>query len=499
PRDEYEVIFVDDGSTDGTGERLDALAAEQDVVRAEHIPNSGWPGRPRNVGTDLARGEYVLDVDNDDWLGPQALEPLHAAAVADGADVVVGKVVGHGKFVARELFEANRSHVSLAWEPLVRLLSPHKLFRRAFLAEHGLRFPEGRRRLEDHVFVMRAYFAAQDRISILADYPCYHWMLRGKETNASWSRMDPAGYYANVREVLDIVEDNVPPGPERERLLAHWHRSKGLQRLDGAVFLRRDRDYNREIFDAVRALTLERFPVAIDRFLPFNLRMRAHLVRGGDLDGVYALAAFEAQLKARVRVTEVREDGCGVALALEGRLRGDGSRLLYRRDGDGRLVWHPPPDLRERLAGADLDATRSVPRGHVQPLLRSVGEQTEHVLPSAGDVRLDEGDAGLLTPVVSATARLDPAVAAVGSSLPAGEWQLVVPVRIGGFNATAMTVKTLAADGSERRRAPLTFTVTGDGRLDRPSWARRHLSGRAPRLAQAVRRAGRGARGAEGR
>ncbi|MGI8621977.1 MAG: glycosyltransferase family 2 protein, partial [Solirubrobacteraceae bacterium] len=94
PRDEYEVIFVDDGSTDGTGARLDALAAEHHVVRAEHIPNSGWPGRPRNVGTDLARGEYVLYVDNDDWLGPQALERLHAVAVADGADVVVGKVVG---------------------------------------------------------------------------------------------------------------------------------------------------------------------------------------------------------------------------------------------------------------------------------------------------------------------------------------------------------------------------------------------------------------------
>jgi poly(ribitol-phosphate) beta-N-acetylglucosaminyltransferase len=57
PADEYEAIFVDDGSTDGTGARLDALAAEQPNVRVEHIPNSGWPGRPRNVGTDLARGD----------------------------------------------------------------------------------------------------------------------------------------------------------------------------------------------------------------------------------------------------------------------------------------------------------------------------------------------------------------------------------------------------------------------------------------------------------
>ena len=47
-------------------ERLDALAAAHDHVRVTHIPNSGWPGRPRNVGIDMARGEYVYFVDNDD-------------------------------------------------------------------------------------------------------------------------------------------------------------------------------------------------------------------------------------------------------------------------------------------------------------------------------------------------------------------------------------------------------------------------------------------------
>src|SRR3954447_25955085 len=80
PASEYEAIFVDDGSTDGTGERLDALAAEHEHVRVQHIPNSGWPGKPRNVGTDLARGEYVLYVDNDDWLGEEALERLYDRA-----------------------------------------------------------------------------------------------------------------------------------------------------------------------------------------------------------------------------------------------------------------------------------------------------------------------------------------------------------------------------------------------------------------------------------
>src|SRR3954454_20928630 len=129
PDDQYEVIFVDDGSTDGTPARLDELAAQHGNVRVEHIPEQGWRGRPRNVGIDMARGDYVYFVDNDDWIGPEALERLHATAPRDDADVVIGKVVGDGKYVPRGLFRANRSGVTIESHPimLVGLLTPHKL------------------------------------------------------------------------------------------------------------------------------------------------------------------------------------------------------------------------------------------------------------------------------------------------------------------------------------------------------------------------------------
>lgn len=475
PHDEYEAIFVDDGSTDGTGERLDALAAEHDVIRVEHIPNSGWPGRPRNVGTDLARGEHVLYVDNDDYLAPEALERLHAKAVADGADIVVGKVVGHDKFVSRELFEADRSGVTIAWHPLIRLLSPHKLFRRSFLAEHGIRFPEGRRRLEDHVFVMQAFFAAEDRISILASYPCYHWMLRPDKDNASWGQMDPEAYYGNLREVIDIIEANVEPGTrEWRRLLSHWYRSKVLWRLTGAPFLRREPAFNRELYDACRAVTVERFPVAIDKWLPFALRVRSHLLRADDLDGLYAFARFEVGLRARVRVKRFAREPHVARLRLEARLQG----LQYRREGE-RVIWYPPPELRERLEGLELDFTKSVERAHLTPVLRAVADKTEVVLDAKHEVELrpvDEEDERIVTPVLVAELEVP-----VGALAP-GEWQLVVPVRISGLSHTAMTVRL------RDRTQPLNLVVRPDGTFHKPSFIRRNISGRAPKLVRLARR-----------
>jgi glycosyltransferase involved in cell wall biosynthesis len=462
-KDEYEAIFVDDGSTDGTGERLDALAEQFPFIKVRHIPNSGWPSRPRNVGTDMAEGEYVLYADNDDYLAPEACERMYDRAVADGADVLVGKVVGHDKFVSRELFAEDRSRVTVAWEPLIRLLSPHKLFRRAFLDTHAIRFPEDTRRLEDHVFVMKAFFAAEDRISILGSYPCYHWMLRPAKDNASFARMEPVSYFDSLRQVLDVVEANTEEGTrERERLLAHWYRSKALWRLTGAVFLRRDEDFNRAIYDEVLRLTRERFPPPIDRFLPFGLKMRSHILRNDDLEGIYAMARFEAGLRGRIRLTHLDYARDTAELAFEARLRGG-----LRVTPDGR--WDPPEELRPHVEGADLDAKKSIAHALVQPLLRAVADKTERVLDPQMEAGVEKG-----VPVVRARAT-------VPAGLDPGEWQLVVPVRIMGFHHTAMTVRQ-----GDARPVPLTFRVRRDGRLDRPSWTRRHLSGRAPWLKRVV-------------
>ncbi|HEV2770861.1 MAG TPA: glycosyltransferase family A protein [Solirubrobacteraceae bacterium] len=483
PPEDLELIFVDDGSTDATPQRLDALAAGHAHVRVRHIPNSGWPGRPRNVGLDLARGEHVLFADNDDWLGREALERLHATALRDDADVVVGKVVGHGKFVPRGLFSANRRSVTLAeWPALLGLLTPHKLFRRTLLDEHGIRFPEGRRRLEDHMFVVHALFHAR-AVSVLADYPCYHWVRRDADANASYRPFEAVGYYQNVREVLDLVDEHTEPGPLRDRLSAHWYRGKMLGRVGGPYFLRRDADHRRELHREVRRLALERYSRQVDAGLPLNLRVRSHLLREATYESLEALAAVEDELRAKPALRHLSRQGDAVVLRVEASLVSAGKPLSFVRRA-GRLLWIPPAPLHEALPPEALDATEELPASRAQLFLRSTADRSEYVIPGQTEVRLEDADGPgeRVRAVLLTEARLVPATAAAGSPLPPGDWEVFAVVTVAGFS----TPRRVRGPGDD----PLTLIVDPAGRVvERRTALSRRVAHRVPWAARLARRA----------
>ena len=86
--DNWELIVIDDGSTDQSKDICDDMGRQDQRIVVVHKPNSGQADS-RNVAIGMARGEYVFFVDSDDWIAPNTLEYLLDCQAQSRADAVV--------------------------------------------------------------------------------------------------------------------------------------------------------------------------------------------------------------------------------------------------------------------------------------------------------------------------------------------------------------------------------------------------------------------------
>jgi CDP-glycerol glycerophosphotransferase len=255
--DRIEVIAVDDGSTDDSGQALDDFAAaEPHTVRVIHQQASGSPSGPRNLGIELARGEFVFFLDADDYLGVEALERLVAMAEEQESDVVLGKGQGvDGRVPPVSMFKRTQPRADLYSSRIYWTLGPWKLYRRSLLNEHGIRFPADRRIGEDQLFTFNAYYHARN-ISVVADYDCYYIVQRDDGGNLHTGGTPvPEGREFSAKPLLltmaELVASKVPAGPERDHLMKrHWE-VEG-DNMFAAFALESEPERRQRHFDALR-------------------------------------------------------------------------------------------------------------------------------------------------------------------------------------------------------------------------------------------------------
>ncbi len=151
--DRYELLLVDDGSTDGSGKICDELAGSDPHVRVFHQKNSGMCAA-RNAGMREAEGEYITFCDNDDVVLPGFLAQPYALAEKTGADAVR---FCRKRIVTRDdevLFFTETGGFPETFIPAEQIGSRYAdiksagnavwagMYRRAFLAENDLFFDE---------------------------------------------------------------------------------------------------------------------------------------------------------------------------------------------------------------------------------------------------------------------------------------------------------------------------------------------------------------------
>lgn len=173
---DIEIILVDDGSTDGSGELCDAIFDTR--VRVIH-KNNGGVSSARNAGLDVATGDYIAFLDADDLILPDTYSRLLGAAEATGADITqCAMVCVEADGTERTVYQP-KGRIILDYPFSRRELTRHicygccsKLYRRELVAD--IRFDEGYPIGEDLLFNLCCISRAR-RLSVTA-HPGYRYI-----------------------------------------------------------------------------------------------------------------------------------------------------------------------------------------------------------------------------------------------------------------------------------------------------------------------------------
>lgn len=227
-----ELILVDDGSKDRSGEILDSFAAKDSRVMVIHKENGGVSSA-RNAGLEAARGEFVSFIDSDDWIAPNTCELALKAARDHSVDlvqynfckVVDGRIRESKKRFNKEglypLPSSLRKFYNTGWNSVCL-----KLIRRSFLLENGLKFFDWSYHSEDQAFSFMM-FSYLKEFYCISDV-CYFIVSRRESAIHS---IDTAGYLNRVRTLKVLQEELVKRGrhPEFIRMARKFERHNALK------------------------------------------------------------------------------------------------------------------------------------------------------------------------------------------------------------------------------------------------------------------------------
>ena len=238
PESDFEVIAVDDGSTDDSPAILKRFASEMQNLRIVRQENGGLSAA-RNTGLGLARGDWLAFADSDDRVLPGTYARWLQQAEAGSLDMLLGNGVYHyeGRQADRPIFDGVAATPVIPGGEWLRLrlqakFLPHMvwlhLYRREFIERHGFRFVP-RLIHEDVIWTTRALLRA-GRVQYDPEpsylYRVHARRLEGAALGRHLDRVIASSIY-NARQLAAIVRNEVRD-PELARLI-------GWQLADGAM------------------------------------------------------------------------------------------------------------------------------------------------------------------------------------------------------------------------------------------------------------------------
>ncbi|RHP33332.1 glycosyltransferase family 2 protein [Lachnotalea sp. AF33-28] len=263
---DFELILVDDGSTDGSGEICDSYANKDDRICVIHQENQGLSAA-RNRGLKEAKGEYIAFIDSDDYIDPAYLEVLYRNAADYKAEISVcsyrlvweqpnrssktkayapsAPVVFTGKEAAGEIVRFSRRKMITAWG---------KLYRNNL--KQWLNYPAGR--LHEDEFVTYRVMYAAERV-VVSDEPYYQYVQRGGSIMSGGYGERRLDKLVALKEAIDFFAEREEPdlaAAARKRYALNiqiaWYRMKCSMQGNPSTMRRLEQEW-KELYHAYKA------------------------------------------------------------------------------------------------------------------------------------------------------------------------------------------------------------------------------------------------------
>lgn len=208
---DWELVLIDDGSTDGSGAICDRFAAEDARIAALHIRNEGV-ANARNVGLAAATGDFIAFCDSDDLYEPDFLQTLFEQQRASHADLCVASVYvdtendsqAHPAPLTGELTEKDFRAIVHGWFDIYWMGLWNKLYRADIVRRGKVSFQTGLSIGEDSLFTL-SYLAHARSVSC-SEKPIYHYIQRNAQSLSRRFHADHViGYEAIIAQLKELA------------------------------------------------------------------------------------------------------------------------------------------------------------------------------------------------------------------------------------------------------------------------------------------------------
>ena len=203
---DYEILLVDDGSTDHSPQICDDYVKDYDFISVIHKENGGL-SEARNTGISHAKGEYVYFPDSDDWIEPdtfialaEALESQEFDIISFNRDFVKGEedaIVSEPEVT--QVFEGKDAFVQMLKHRYITGFANDKIYRKSLFVDNNILFPS-RKYYEDLGTNYKLFLSAKKVYATNQKY--YHYLIDNPDSiTQSWNEKkfrDMFGFYKEV-------------------------------------------------------------------------------------------------------------------------------------------------------------------------------------------------------------------------------------------------------------------------------------------------------------